>query len=255
MLVKPSQLGSNLIKLGQTRFKLVLFGTGHYIADLIRDFFEIFDTSTNIFCSVYYPTSHRVIMQITSIYMVLQNYLSYEIVNDTIFAMIEKIKKYWGEILLIYYIGLIVDPRLKFDALDEWLQVIYNEDQIKIEEIKNEVNSLLYILYNIYKEKYGDNISLIKSSSTISSSSFYKSPLKMFKSRKKTTTSFPNNTTYIDRYLSVKTIPFEDNEDFDILEWWKKQQIKYLVLSIIARDVLTVPVSTEASEAAFSVGG
>ena len=63
-----------------------------HIADLLRDLFEIFDTSTNIFCGVYYPTSHLVIMQITSIYMVLQNYLSYEIFNDTIFAMIEKIK-------------------------------------------------------------------------------------------------------------------------------------------------------------------
>ena len=99
--------------------------------------------------------------------------------------MIEKIKKYWGDIPLIYYIGLIVDHRLKFDALDEWLKVIYNEDQIKIEEIKNEVNSLLYILYNTYKEKYGNDISLIKSSSTTNFSSFYKSPLEMFKSRKK----------------------------------------------------------------------
>ena len=184
-------------------------------------------------------------MQITSIYMVLQNYLSYEIFNDTIFTMIENIKKYWGEIPLIYYIGLIVDPRLKFDALDEWLQVIYNEDQIKIEEIKNEVNSLLYILYNIIK-KNGNDISLIKSSSTTSSSSFYKSSLEMFKSRKNATTSSPNNRTDIDRFLSVETIPFEDNEDFEILEWWKKQQIKYPVLSIIARDVLTVPVSTVA---------
>ena len=156
-----------------------------HIADLLRDLFEIFDTSTNIFCSVYYPTSHRVIMQIASIYMVLQNYLSYGIFNDTIFAMIEKIKKYWGEIPLIYYIGLIVDPRLKFDALDEWLPIIYNEDQIKIEEIKNELNSLLYILYNIYKEKYGNSISLIKSSSTTSFSSFYKSPLEMFKVEKR----------------------------------------------------------------------
>ena len=33
-------------------------------------------------------------MQINNIYMVLQNYLSYEIFNDTIFVMIEKIKKY-----------------------------------------------------------------------------------------------------------------------------------------------------------------
>ena len=77
----------------------------------------------------------------------------------------------------------------------------------------------------------------------------------MFKSRKNATTSSPNYATDIDRYLSVETIPFEDNEDFEILEWWKKQQIKYLVLSIIARDILTVHVRTVALEAAFSVGG
>ena len=148
-----------------------------------------------------------------------------------------------------------MDPKLKFDDLDEWLQVIYNEDQIKIEEIKNEVNSLLYILYNIYKEKYGNDISLIKSLSTTSTLSFYKSSLKMFKSRKNATTSSQNSTTDINRYLSVETIPFEDNEDFDILEWWKKQQIKYLMLSFIAHDVLTVSVSIVASEATFSAGG
>ena len=107
-----------------------------HIVDLLRDLFEIFDTSTNIFCSVYYPTSHRVIMQITNIFMVLQNYLSYEIFNDTIFAMIEKIKKYWGEIHLIYYIGLIVNPRLKFDALDEWLPVIYMKIKYKLKKLK-----------------------------------------------------------------------------------------------------------------------
>ena len=76
-----------------------------------------------------------------------------------------------------------------------------------------------FILYNIYKEKYGNDISLIKSSSTTSSSSFYKSPLEMFKSKKKATTSSPNNTTDINRYLSIETIPFEGNEDFEILEW------------------------------------
>ena len=155
-------------------------------------------------------------MQITSIYMVLQNYLSYEIFNDTIFAMIKKIKKYWGEIPLIYYIGLIVDPILKFDALDEWLQVIYNEDQIKIEEIKNEVNSLLYILYNIYKEKYGNNVSLIKSSSKTSSSFFYKSPLEMFKSRKNATTNSPNNTTDIDGSKEMGPISHLPSPK----EWW-----------------------------------
>ena len=49
-------------------------------------------------------------------------------------------------------------------------------------------------------------------------------------------------------------ISFEDDEDFDILIWWKSQQHRYPVLSIITRDVLIVPVSTVALEAAFSVG-
>ena len=55
--------------------------------------------------------------------------------NDTILVMIEKIKKYWGEIPLLYFISLIVDHRLKFEALDELMQVIYFDDQIKNEEI------------------------------------------------------------------------------------------------------------------------
>ena len=113
-----------------------------------------------------------------------------------------------------------MDPRLKFEALDEWLQVIYFDDQTKIKEIKNEVNLLLHNLYNIYKEKYGNDISYIKSSFTTRSSYFYKGALEIFKSRKKkTTTSSPNNTTDIEIYLNVETIQFEDNKNFEILEW------------------------------------
>ena len=39
---------------------------------------------------------------------------------------------------------------------------------------------------------------------------------------------------------------------FDILLWWKVNSLKYLILSQITRDVLAVPVSTVASESAFS---
>ena len=111
-------------------------------------------------------------------------------------------------------------------------------------------------LYNNYKEKYGNNINSIKSLFTSTTSShFYKGALEILKTRRKTTTSYPNDTNDIDKYLSVETIPFEDNENFDILIWWKIQQIKYQNLSIIVRDVLTVPISTVASKAAFSAGG
>ncbi|XP_028067689.1 zinc finger BED domain-containing protein RICESLEEPER 2-like isoform X2 [Camellia sinensis] len=46
-----------------------------------------------------------------------------------------------------------------------------------------------------------------------------------------------------------------NEEKFDILGWWKVNSSKYRVLSQVARDVLAIPVSTVASESAFSTGG
>jgi hypothetical protein len=43
--------------------------------------------------------------------------------------------------------------------------------------------------------------------------------------------------------------------DFDILNWWKVNAPKYHTLAEIARDVLAIPISTIASESAFSNGG
>ena len=51
------------------------------------------------------------------------------------------------------------------------------------------------------------------------------------------------------------TIDDEDEEDFDILAWWKSFKNKFPVLSAIARDILTIPASTVASEQAFSASG
>jgi hypothetical protein len=41
-------------------------------------------------------------------------------------------------------------------------------------------------------------------------------------------------------------------EDFDILLWCRDHRLTYPVLSILARDVLSVPVSTVSSESCFS---
>ena len=60
--------------------------------------------------------------------------------------------------------------------------------------------------------------------------------------------------TDVDRYLNEDPInPMTSS--FDILLWWKDNSSKYAVLSLIARDVLAVPVSTVASESAFSTSG
>ena len=45
------------------------------------------------------------------------------------------------------------------------------------------------------------------------------------------------------------------NASLDILAFWKANQFRYPILAMIARDILSIPVSTVASESAFSNGG
>ena len=42
------------------------------------------------------------------------------------------------------------------------------------------------------------------------------------------------------------------SEDFDIFGWWKSNGLKYPTIQRIARDILVIPVTTVASEFAFS---
>jgi len=55
-------------------------------------------------------------------------------------------------------------------------------------------------------------------------------------------------------YLDSDTVNQYD-DDFNILNWWHEHKLSYPVLSILAKDVLTVPVSTISSESAFSLTG
>jgi hypothetical protein len=42
---------------------------------------------------------------------------------------------------------------------------------------------------------------------------------------------------------------------FDALEWWKSNQLKYRILSKMARDILAILITTVSSKSAFSTGG
>lgn len=57
----------------------------------------------------------------------------------------------------------------------------------------------------------------------------------------------------LERYLEDG--PEDDVSTFNILTFWKVNSNKYHVLSHIARDILSIPISTVSSESAFSTGG
>ncbi|KAK2450307.1 zinc finger BED domain-containing protein DAYSLEEPER [Trifolium repens] len=61
------------------------------------------------------------------------------------------------------------------------------------------------------------------------------------------------NKNELEKYLAEDNVDEDDN--FNLLLWWKQNCARFPVLSRMARDVFATPVSTVASESAFSTGG
>jgi hypothetical protein len=55
-------------------------------------------------------------------------------------------------------------------------------------------------------------------------------------------------------YLDSDTVQ-KFNDEFNLLDWWHDHKLTYPVLSILAKDIISVHVSTVGSESAFSLAG
>ena len=70
-------------------------------------------------------------------------------------------------------------------------------------------------------------------------------------SRRPTTMGFK---TELDRYLDEELLDM-NTKNFKVLDWWKVAGTRFPTLRKIARDIFAIPVTTVASESAFSTGG
>ncbi|XP_049937096.1 uncharacterized protein LOC126410675 [Nymphaea colorata] len=59
----------------------------------------------------------------------------------------------------------------------------------------------------------------------------------------------------LEKYLLDPMKEISPTVEFNILSWWKANESKYKILARMARDVLAIPVSTVASESAFTTSG
>jgi hypothetical protein len=73
------------------------------------------------------------------------------------------------------------------------------------------------------------------------------------KKLKKNNGTSANAKTELDKYLDEA---FEWNEGkFDILDWWRLNAARFPVFAFLARDILSIPITSVASESAFNTYG
>jgi hypothetical protein len=181
--------------------------------------------------------------------------------------MLQKYNRYWGNIgnmnQLIYF-GVILDPRFKLRYVEWCFEDMYADDSSFKEQLLEVISSNLSKMYDCYQRDHDKRNTTRNSAFSAAEAN----SLSQTVSGPETNTqfdrgnAFQNHLKVIDSvvvetelqcYLKAKNIEFV--EKFDILTWWKNKVSEYPILSQLVRDIMPTPVSTVASESAFSTGG
>jgi hypothetical protein len=228
---------------------------------------EVFNDVTNIMSGSDYPTANLFLSEVWRIKEILTKKSRDE--NHYIKAMAEKMnlkfEKYWGECNLLMAIAAVLDPRFKMKLIQYCFPLIYPEP----DATKN-IEYVLSVLHELFDEYVKDHNSVVEqieqvsarecsssgSSNVVGIGRSSKSGKEMFESFVRTVDLIQPMKSDLDIYLEESVFICEEgsSEEFNALEWWKATTLKFHILSKMARDILSIPITTVASESAFSAG-
>jgi hypothetical protein len=168
--------------------------------------------------------------------------------NPLVSAMVREMKvkydKYWGnfeKINQLLFVVVVLDPRYKLVAFEYWCQTNLSHEMAKnlVDKLKEDINNI----FDQYVGTRGNvpmmSVDEIQSREVSEYHSFRASRNLMV------------CKTEIEQYYS-KNVE-SPSTTFDILNWWKVNSTKLLILSEVVRDLLAIPISTIASKSAFSI--
>ena len=177
-----------------------------------------------------------------------------------------KLEKYWenpSNLYLLLYIAVVLDARYKLKYVKFCLEQMYPTDMAN--DLIRNVEHTMESLYTYYLEHHGEMNSSANGGAALKGvasssneglgsmdvdddySKFVKSQFKRHLMEEECVES----KSEVAKYLAEACDNGDDNS-FDILAWWKVNASRYPILSLMAKDVLAMSVSTVPSESAFS---
>uniref|UniRef100_A0A803NEX3 Zinc finger BED domain-containing protein RICESLEEPER 2-like n=1 Tax=Chenopodium quinoa TaxID=63459 RepID=A0A803NEX3_CHEQI len=227
-------------------------------------FLEGFYVLTKRVSGSHYVTANKGLGEIASMYDMLNSWEQSEDLNfqAMAIAMKKKFDQYWGNVDKMnkfIYVALLLDPHSKLVIVE--LTLIDMHGKEKGMKLANDVKEFTCTLFEEYRKMYASNIP----QSTQSGDNFemdvdnsrrvrfddYMKNLKEKAKRMKGTSGYA--ISELDRFLNDQLGPEEEEQD--TLTWWGKNGERYPILNRMACDILAIPLSTVASESAFSTGG
>ncbi|XP_056688615.1 zinc finger BED domain-containing protein RICESLEEPER 2 [Spinacia oleracea] len=223
------------------------------------EFVQTFYDLTNRVSGSLYVTSNLFFHELVNVAVLLKELTSSDDPDMCLMAckMKEKYEKYWGDpekINLMIFVAVVLDPRYKFDYVEWMLTEIY--DVITASIWARNVKDILSALFEEYRilpqtDVVREEVSSTKDDTQLTTSH---KKVEVLKSKYKKHKCEPSGAAKIelDKYLE------EDKRTMmNLIFWGGRSSIvqRFPTMGRMARDVLAVPISTVASESAFSTKG
>ncbi|KAK1391645.1 hypothetical protein POM88_010701 [Heracleum sosnowskyi] len=225
----------------------------------VCSFLEVFSDVTKVVSGSEYSTSNLFLSEIRRVKQIIDIRAidSNMHIREMARKMELKFEKYWGETNLVMSIGAVLDPRFKLILPKFCFPALYpiaSDSENFLSYLRNALTDL----YLEYCKEDKDALTRNESSEVSSSDANF------FNEQRETPKGINDFESFIresggiieptkselEEYLSENIIP--PNSKFDALAWWKANASKFPVLSNMASDVLSIPISTVASESTFS---
>jgi hypothetical protein len=182
--------------------------------------------------------------------------------------MKDKFLKYWRDIPILYAVAFILDPRAKMRGFNKALIKLSSLTGTDYSRLPFDVRTKLTKVFQLYETKFGDTRmrGAHQPSSHLSGKKKWHGMTFMVMMTLMVSSLLlwegdhvlllqpltVASTSELASYLESDTIT-EFDEDFNVLSWWHQHKLTYPILSLLAKDVLTVPASTISSESTFSL--
>ncbi|XAR55255.1 hypothetical protein NMG60_11035280 [Bertholletia excelsa] len=228
------------------------------LAKMVNDCLKMLFDATVHFSGSSFPTLNVLFPDICMIQLKLKEWENskYELLRLMVVPMRMKFKKYWEECSLVLAIAVVLDPRFKLQVVEYYYGRIYGEEApMHVKRVRSAFTDLFYEYQgesSCSRTPFG-SIAVGSGGSQVpcNSSNLEESHSEFFQWYESTCAS--DQKSQLEQYLEEPLFP--SSADFSILNWWKINSTRLPTLAKIARDILAIPATTVALEAAFSLGG
>ncbi|XAR48364.1 hypothetical protein NMG60_11031174 [Bertholletia excelsa] len=224
-------------------------------ASAIASYLKLFVEVLNPFTRTKNPTANIYFHEICEVHLQLiewcQNSDAY--VSSLALKMKSKFDEYWKKCSLALAISAILDPRFKMKLVEYYYPQIYGTSAPDCIDI---VSNCMKALYNGHAigsplDSHGQGLAC-QVGSNLGVGNESRDRLTGFDRFLHETSQSQNMKSDLDKYLEEPLFP--RNMDFNILNWWKVHTPRYPILSMMARNILGIPMSKVSLESAFRVG-